>query len=289
LVVPVGGLAPWLIAAGLAVSLRGESRVNALSATTVDAAIDEDIHRWLSGGVLLDGAAAIALDTHGYGKLIGLTDARWVSQDHLPFSMERCTRAEFGLRHGCDISVNQGAGSRLHCLVQGTLAPGAQHASILLDARGNPVGHGLVLFENELGGRVAILPWPAESSVLMNEQRAAQLAKTVEWLGDHGGAGPEHLAVSGHPWLIPIALTDGERWRVAVFNASPDDVPAFALRLPSGMSAPAAAVHVTGVGQVAPAELLDGQVRTTQPMRQWELVVLSSDPIGNIPGFVSLS
>ncbi|MCW3816027.1 hypothetical protein ONA91_16415 [Micromonospora sp. DR5-3] len=279
LAAPVGGIAPWLIAAGTAVSLRGEGRVNALPATMVDVATAEDVHRWLSGGVLLDGPAALGLQARGYGRLIGLTDARWISQGHLPFSIERCTRADFGLRQGCDISVNQSAGSCLHCLVQGTLAPGAQPASVLLDASGNPVGHGLVLFENELGGRVAILPWSMEASVSMNEQRAAQLAKTVDWLGDHDGAGPEHLAVSGHPWLIPIALTDGERWRVAVFNASPDDATAFAVRLPAGMPSPAGALHVTGTGRLAPATLVDGEVRTVQPMRQWELVLLSSSPI----------
>ena len=72
------------------------------------------------------------------------------------------------------------------------------------------LGHGQVIFENSLGGRVAIVPWLANTGLHgtkteMNVQRATQLAKTLTWLasGNHPGS------VEGGPWLIPQFLTNG--------------------------------------------------------------------------------
>ncbi len=55
-----------------------------------------------------------------------------------------------------------------------------------------------------------------------------------------------------------------------------DDAEAFTLRLPAGMPEPSGVHHVTGTGDLSGAEFLDGRVRTARPLRQWELVVLSS-------------
>lgn len=93
------------------------------------------------------------------------------------------------------------------------------------------------------------------------------------------------------PFCSPV--TSGDSWEAEhvwfVKQVSPNVVPCpvqsdtFKPRLPSGMPGPKGALHLTGTGRFAPAELADGQVRTAQPLRQWELVVLSSESIDSPP------
>lgn len=183
-----------------------------------------------------------------------------------------CTDPEFALRPGCVISLDVESYDRAD-LMHGEPLPRARVASVVHDQIGRETGPGLVLHDNDLGGRVAVVPWPAHTAdrVLMNPQRAVQLGAVLDWISD-----ASHARATGHPWLVTQALTDGRAWRVVVWNASPDEADDVRVRLPAGMPEPAAAVQVTARGARMTVGWKDGRVVLEQPLGQWEYVVLST-------------
>ncbi|MFA3834618.1 hypothetical protein [Streptomyces aureus] len=269
LVVPHGSWAGLLGAAGHAVTARGGASVNALSGEATWAFDDAELRAWLSQGLLLDSVAARILFERGYGPLIGVTGARQSPEGH---AREICTDPEFSLRPGCAISLDTESYDR-STVVAFDPAPDARVASIVRDQLDRERGSGLVLYENALGGRVAVTPWPAHTPgmTLMNAQREAQLGAVLDWLSQG-----EHARATGRPWLVTQALTDGTDWRVVVWNASPDEADDFRLRLPQGMPEPRSVVQVTARGERLTAAWRDGRPLLSRPLGQWEYVVLSS-------------
>lgn len=271
---PSKGWAYWLGAAGIAFSARPQERVNALAGPIVWSFDDATLERWLAGGLLLDGVAAAILVERGFGKWIGAKSCRTVRQDDVLYSIEECGDARFALRVGAQISVNDKRHTRQ--MFQAELAEGALVVSDLRNPLQEVVGHGAVVFRNDLGGRVVIVPWEAGSDpvVLMDIHRAAQLKRLVAWLAD----GAETGSVEGGAWLVPQFLTDGATWRGVVWNASPDETDRFLIRRPSGMPPIREAWHLTPAGERLPAAVEAGADGDTvvlgRPMHEWELVAM---------------
>jgi hypothetical protein len=267
LVCPTRGWAQWLLAAGVATSMRSSEHVNALAGDVAWAFSDAQIQQWLTGGLLLDGHAAHILIQRGFGERIGFTAGRLITQADALYSIERCTEADFALRPGAMISVNYHAPS---AMFQGQPVAEATVASVLLDPTCRVVGHGLTVFENPLGGRVAVVPWDANIEPKMFTQRAAQLRATLRFLerGSHCGS------VEGGAWLVPQFLTDGTTWRGVVWNGSADECRQFALQLPSDMPAPRSLVQVDAHGERTNARLDGSRVMLDHPLYEWEFVVL---------------
>ena len=66
------------------------------------------------------------------------------------------------------------------------------------------VGQGAFVYENALGGRVAVVPWDAsvDTTPMMDIHRATQIRRIVAWL-----AGSEPVGwAEGGPWLVPQFL-----------------------------------------------------------------------------------
>jgi hypothetical protein len=155
-------------------------------------------------------------------------------------------------------------------LLQGDLLPGARMASDLRSPTNTVLGHGLVLFENALGGRVATVPWNANAGAMLSPQRAAQLTAVLRYLDPRQTSGTVH----GGAWLIPQFLTDGTTFRCAVWNGSPDELDAFTITPPAGWPVPTHAFQITGRGERLPATVDGNTVRLSRPLYEWELVVL---------------
>ncbi|RPK38764.1 hypothetical protein EES39_28165 [Streptomyces sp. ADI92-24] len=269
LVVEQAGWAGLLGATGHAVTGRGGARVNALSGDTAWAFDDAELREWLSGGLLLDSVAARILFERGYGPLIGVTSVRSAPEGYV---REVCTDPEFSLRQGCLISLDVESYDRAD-LTHVEHLPEARVASVVHDQLGRVTGPGLILHNNDLGGRIAVVPWPAHTAdhVRMNPQRAVQLSAVLDWISD-----ASHARATGHPWLVTQALTDERTWCVVIWNASPDEADDIRVRLPVGMPEPATAVQVTARGTRIPVGWRDGRVILEQPLGQWEYVVLST-------------
>ncbi len=269
LVCPLVGWPGWLGGAGQAFSRRASDTVNALQGQSTWAFEDEELKRWLRGGLLLDGAAANILIQRGYSELIGLKNPRFLIQENVPYSFEHALDEAFALRPGADMSINKpGMAPRLF---QAELLAGAR---AITDIRGplfDTVGHGTVIFENAWGGRVAIVPWEAHQRLNMTAQRAVFLSKLLDWLDPKQTRG----CVIDAAWVVPIFLTDGSQWRGVIWNVNPDAVEQpLRVRLPSDMPTPRQAVQVDANGNRHQAAFDAGRLTPARPLHQWEYVVL---------------
>lgn len=263
------GWAHWLGSAGIAFSARPQEKVNALAGQIVSSFEEETLKKWLSAGVLLDGEAAAIICERGPGKLIGVKSGKMVNQDEILYSIEECRDKDFSLRGGAQISVNDREHTRY--LFQGELEEGAHAISDLRDPLQRIVGHGAFTFENELGGRVAVVPWNAKGKVpMMDVRRACQLKRIVQWLAH----GTETGSVDGVAWLFPQFLKDEENWRGAVWNAGPDETTSFRIHLPEGMPLITEAWHLTPTGERRAAIIEGNTITLGRPLFQWEVVVV---------------
>ena len=82
------------------------------------------------------------------------------------------------------------------------------------------VGQGAFVYENTLGGRVAVVPWDAsvDTTPMMDIHRATQIRRIVAWLAAAGSVG----WVDGGPWLVPQFLVDrGGKLADAALSGTP--------------------------------------------------------------------
>ncbi|GEM_PF-425240 len=270
------GWAHWLGAAGMAFSTHPQEKVNALAGASVWGFDDEQIRSFLSKGLLLDGEAARILTERGFDVWIGVQSAHMVTQNDLLYSIESgASDSATLLPHCSQISVNQKPHTRL--MFQAQRMAGVRPISQLFDPLHNSVGHGAFTFENELGGRIAVVPWDAGTSEvpMMDLHRAKQLRDIVRWLARDSATG----AVEGGAWLIPQFLTlspnekEKSTWRGAVWNGSPDEIESFTVHCPDEMPAIQSAWHLSPRGERIPAEVRGNQIILTRPMHQWEVVI----------------
>ncbi|MGW2144441.1 hypothetical protein ACWCOT_09040 [Nonomuraea bangladeshensis] len=169
---------------------------------------DERVEELFSGGVLLDGHAALILTERGYGSLLGVrveevTD-RW-TPSRRPYSMERIADG------GGLLSVNlQPALARL------AADPAAEVWTRVVTPRDEPWSDGRVAYVNALGGRVFTLAACAPERLARCDDGQALAQRAVRWLGG------DFPMVTGGPHLMPQLARVGDRWRLAVVNGSAD-------------------------------------------------------------------
>ena len=262
------GWATWLGGTGHAFSMRPSETVNALGGRVVWALSDDQLRSWLSKGMLIDGAAARILVERGFGPLIGFKSGRMITRDDALYAVEQCLDAKFAVRAGAQMSVNRGG----YCerMFQGELVTGARAVSDLRGPRQNIVGHGLVLFENELGGRVAVVPWSVDGGWSLTTYRATQLTRTLDWLDPQR----THGRVEGGAWLVPQFLTDGVRFRGVVWNASPDALMEIVVIRPPTFPEFRRAVQIDARGTLNEVVVAAGHLHLAKPLMEWEFVVL---------------
>ncbi len=268
--VPTRGWSRWLLAAGHAVQMRPSESVNALAGKLAWAFDDDEIRGWLGGdkGLLLDGTAAMVLVERGFGDLIGVASARMITQEDALFTHIECTDADFSLHKGALLPLNPQ--ETLPVLLPAPAA-GARVISDLMTAKRERIGPAEFLFENRLGGRVAVVPWDANAWFMMHAQRAVQLAKVLAWLDPRGMYG----SVEGGAWLLPQFLTDGRTHRAVVWNACGDSLSRFTLHAPKDFPALATALQIDAHGKVCDdAKVGGGVVTLARPLAQWECVVM---------------
>jgi len=128
-----------------------------LSAQSIEQMSDDEVRRELSGGVLLDGAAALALSQRGFNDLMGVAPT---SVERLPVTKERILPAAGCLRRGKCVNcwlLDPVGGVEASVLLKLAPLPGAETWAEYVGPGGEAVAPSITYFKNALGGRVAVL------------------------------------------------------------------------------------------------------------------------------------
>ena len=128
-----------------------------LSVQSIEQMDDGEIRRALSGGVLLDGAAALALANRGLNDLIGVKPAR---VDRLPVTSERILPASGCRKRGKKVNcwlLDPVGGAEAGVLLKLAPLSGAEVWAEYVGPDGETVAPSITYFENAVGGRVAVL------------------------------------------------------------------------------------------------------------------------------------
>lgn len=264
------GWAYWLGSSGIAVAMAEMPAVNALSGDTAWAFSDEAIEELLHRGLLLDGPAANILYSRGFGALLGIDRAQQKSQQDILYSIEDCYDADFSLRPGAQITLNNKTHTKKLFFTE--LLPEAHPVSWVRSPKHDILGPGAFIYKNKLGGKVAVVPWDAgvSETPLIDSYRAFQLKKLVLWLGNNQSPG----MVNGGAWLIPQFMRNDTTWGAVIWNAGADSKMDIHIERPLDMTAVKEAVHCLPHGERIHYSLKGDHIHLTTPLQQWEYLVL---------------
>lgn len=163
-------------------------KVKFLSGNIFEMMPGNEIQTLLKGGVFLDGVAAHSLFKKGYGDLIGIKD------------IKQGVKADFcfeSIRHPDKYPMIEGK-LMYNLIFSGTGSEiGGDFYEIdpmkitevitdFVDFKNQPVIPGMISFENEIGGRVAITSFDLsknESSTIFNYKKKELIRQTIHWLG----------------------------------------------------------------------------------------------------------
>lgn len=181
-----------------------KSKVKLISGNITEMMSDSEIRSLLSEGVFLDGTAAEYLYKRGYGKLLGVE------------SVERGTDANFcseAIRHPEKYKNIQGklmynlifapAGAEGGAFFRIKPMNKAEVITDFLDPNKKPVIPGMITFENDLGGRIAILSFDLSrnaSSSIYNYKKKELIRQTIDWLGKK----QLPVCIVGHPNIFCV-------------------------------------------------------------------------------------
>ena len=203
-----------LLANGIPVSMSCR-KVNAIFGLIAWIFDDTEVCEMLKGGLLLDGVAADILCRRGYGQLIGVNVPKIVKREESDYSVEKVVSSATGLPLGFYFNHNLVPGAAI-------LQPrrGAREWISLLRPTGQRVGSAMVVFRNELGGRVTCLATTAVDRLPGNNQKQILWQQAVRFLS---GGKPLFAMVTGGPHLMPLQFEQNGARRLVVFNGSPDE------------------------------------------------------------------
>ncbi len=271
---------------GMAVR-HGEGDITALTGEEIDCLNATERQRIFSGAVLLDGRAVDALIRQGAGHLAG-ADRRL---EDTTATLETVTDADFGDFEGDLINLRWTSQA-----MQFAWQSGARIISHLTGYESEPRGHGVVLFENALGGRIIVVPYdgqapqciamgmefsPFESPSFLCLTRAAQLRSAIEW----AHRGPLPLSVVGQPMVYPFLAKQPNRLFIAAVNLSPDAANDLVFRIPADKRAVTRLQVLTPAGhwrslrgaEIMPPGKTVQAIRTGLSLRYLETVALLLD------------
>lgn len=201
---------------GIPVVINGDGYVTAITGQSLRALQRSEIEALLHRGLLLDGSAAAVLCELGFQPLIGVVPGKRVERLDTLLSAERDDWAEEATElDPVYMSLRTLYGTDMRRFYPLTLMSGALSTSFFVDPDHRDVMPGMVVFENEWGGRVAVYPFDFSMDALpLNWRRRRQLQRIVRWLG----SGRVDLFVDGGTWMMPVRRDYQEYSLLAVLN-----------------------------------------------------------------------
>jgi len=203
----------------------GTSNVTAFAGEQIACLDENGLHEAFSRGVLMDSRAAETLLLAGKGAFAGITGIK----EDAGAVTEIPTDEKFGMP-GDVINTRWEMTAR-----QFEWMSGAKEVSIVRDYSGARTGSGVVLFENSLGGRIAVFPFDSQRQPVMSigvsfppyasasflcPSRQAQLYRILMWLNRK----PLPLFVLTSHSILPLCFRQDKRVFVSVTNLSADRI-----------------------------------------------------------------
>jgi hypothetical protein len=238
-----------------------------LSGRTAEAFTDEELHTMLGGAVLMDIQALAVVWQRGLGELTGVRQGRTLRlgleqfTDH-PINASYAGATRWARAHAGGVTLER-ARSGVAALTR--LVGQSDHAD---------QGIGLSVFENEIGGRVAVsgyFPWHH----LGLEAKRHQLVALADWLCRGRLPVVIEQTVRLATWVRCSA--DGKRTAVALLNTSFDDIPSVDVRLRAKPDR-VRLLTVEGPVSLAPRRTGDETVVTVPELRGWRSAILVGGP-----------
>ncbi|NLF00332.1 MAG: hypothetical protein GX601_05070 [Anaerolineales bacterium] len=214
--VPLTAAAEMMQSLGIAVQAR-PGAVNCLWGAAAWTYSDDELTRFLSGGIWLDAEAVAILQARGFGEYLPVTHGHWWLREDMNYSLEHPESTAAGLDPDTWLSVNA-----FNRVAFQTLKPGAEEWTSLRDGGGKRIGCAFAMWRNSLGGNVATsaLPLavePGAYTLSFDRQTLAQRLLTA-LAGQRAAA----TMTAGSAYTFPIDLVDGETRRIVLLNASLD-------------------------------------------------------------------
>ena len=181
---------------------------------------DLAIRKLLGGGLLLDGSAAETLNQMGYGQFMGVRPVEKFSRYETLLAAEEFFAPDFGGRPQLYIDTRRF--SERNQFYRLELNDGAREISRYVDTDESPVLPAWTVYENSLGGRVAVHAFDLSekpTAAFMNWNRKHQLTSILRWLGN----GRVDLQINGGAWMVPIRRDYDDYVLVGVLNYETDD------------------------------------------------------------------
>lgn len=173
----------------------------------------------LGGGLLLDGSAAAALDDMGYSRYLGVKVAGCHHRYDKALSAEEIVNDASGASPGTFIDFRRYNQKNMFYALEPS--KGSRVVSRYVNPDREPRFPATVLFQNELGGRVAVhafdLSEPPSPS-FMTWTRKHQLCAITRWLG----RGRVDLVVEGGAWMVPLRRDYEDYVFVGILNCETD-------------------------------------------------------------------
>lgn len=207
-----------------------QSSVTAISGQAIRALPDSQIKKLLSGGIVLDITAAQCLIEMGYSKQIGIEVKRMFNKNTEPLAAEEYHNEAFGgqVRKYITLSLPHLLGDPL----LGEIVPlqGAQVISSVVDMDAVQRYPFLTVFENSLGGRIAVYPMDIErdfGTPFLHPYRKRQMEYLLKWLSKDNIP----LEVIGGAYPLSFRNDSKDYSLVGVFNLSQDAWPSVTMEV----------------------------------------------------------
>jgi len=205
----------------------------------------------LKGGLILDATAARILSERGFDDMIGCHPKGSVKE----FGAEECVNTEyFGKYAGTYIPLK---GVSLQAVENLAPSSGSVEISRIVNHDREKIASGVLLFENRLGGKIAVLPYvitamDGDLRHFICYQRQFMFRHVFEWMN------PESVPVFVEdPSDFAVQCwNDGNRMTCCLTNLSYDDVGYIIIKFNNVAMAVADASFIADDGNVEPLSLL---------------------------------
>lgn len=224
LMVREGGWIDPLRAFGIPIVYSRQEPVTAVTGQAFRCLSEDELRGIFSRGVLLDLSALQTLEAMGFGNLAGVRCRATIARRSRPIGCEELTDPAFA---GQPYRYNWTYGLSSIGVLE--LQAGAKAISRIVDPDGRFLFHGFTIFENKLGGRVAVAPYnfagadmdtynKGPLSFFYSESRKEQIRAIVRWLG----RGRVALVVDANGWILPHRADGNGCVALAAMNINVD-------------------------------------------------------------------